>query len=178
MTIRNLFVLIMALGFSSSTALAQDPASQGEVVSGSSTSSSQKIQFGRDAITDMKETAEYVNGLLVAAQPEQDAVKIQCLNKKLSAVRALVQVSESALASMQEALSVGDDARADYEFRKIGVAKNKAVQFRGEADACVGEEGKAETQESAQYEGAELSETIADGNAGIGIDPPGVSPFE
>jgi hypothetical protein len=178
MTIRMLLVLAVALGISSPAALAQDPASQGEVVSGSSTSSSQKIQFGRDAIADMKETAQYVDGLLVTAQPEQDAVKIQCLNKKLSALRALVQVSESALASMQEALAVGDDARADYEFRKIGVAKNKANQFRGEADACVGEEGKAETQESAKYEGAELSETIADGNTGIGIDPPGVSPFE
>lgn len=159
-------------------ASAQDPGAVGTVGQSATLSSKEKISLARSAITEISEIEGYVANLLAQAEPEQDVVKIQCLNKKLAAVRAIVQVSDSALTQMTEALANGEDARADYEFRKIQTAQSKARQFRAEADICVGDEGQPETRTTVDFQGAELEEVIEDGNTGIGTDPPGVSPFE
>ena len=160
------------------TAAAQDAGAVGTVDQSATLSAKEKITFAQGSLDEMREASAYVTGLLTVAEPEQDVVKIQCLKKKLAAIGALIQVSESAMETMKEALAMGEDGRADYEFRKIGVAVGKARQFRAESDVCVGSEGQPETRTTVDYEGAELEEVIEDGNTGIGTDPPGTSPFE
>lgn len=144
----------------------------------SAISSKEMIGVSQAALKEIQEIEAYVSSLIAATASEQDPVKDQCLNKKLAAVRALIQVSEAAQKAMTEALAEADDDRADYEFRKIGVARDKARQFRSEADVCVGDEGQPETRTSVEYKGNQIETEIADGNDGIGTDPPGVSPFE
>lgn len=169
-----LTLLVVAPG----TAVAQDPGAVGTVDQRADLSAKEKISFAQTSLDEMREASTYVSGLLAVAEPEQDIVKIQCLKKKLAAIGALIQVSESAMETMKQSLAEGDDSRAEYEFRKIGVAVAKARQFRSESDVCVGSEGQPETRTTVDYEGAELEEVIEDGNTGIGTDPPGTSPFE
>ena len=110
-------------------------------------------------------------------------VEVLCVNNKLSAVRALVQVAGSANAGMLDALDAGDADRAEHEFRKIGVALTKARQFQAEADACSGDDGVTPGVTEVEVTNEGLSETddterIDDGNTAVGDEPPGTSPFE
>ncbi|MCB9761543.1 MAG: hypothetical protein H6739_16995 [Alphaproteobacteria bacterium] len=147
---------------------------------GTSSASAAKNQLSetQDALREMRGVAEYISDMLAKAENEGEPVKVQCINKKLATVRALVEVSESAALSMQEALADGNDARADYEYRKINVALTKARQARAEADACLGDEGDPETQTVVDYDEEEAEESIDAGNIDIGVDPPGTSSFE
>jgi hypothetical protein len=160
---------------------AQDAASQLE--QSNATSDKDKVRFASSAIDEMRETETYLAQALSAAEKGGDPVEALCVNNKLSAVRALVQVAESANAGMQDALASGDAQRADHEFRKVGVALTKARQFKAEADACSGDDGitPGVTEVEVTNEGLSESddtERIDDGNTGVGEEPPGSSPFE
>ncbi|MEE2751570.1 MAG: hypothetical protein VX519_09070 [Myxococcota bacterium] len=120
---------------------------------------------------------------LEQAEKDKDPVKIQCLTKKLSSTRALLEVSMAAQARMMEAIEMGASDKADHEFRRIAVALSKERQFLAEAEACTGESGKdsGQTQIEVVGEGVEVvdvTEPPADPGGDVGIDPPDTSPFE
>lgn len=172
---------LLGAGFVSAEAHAEDAASQLE--QSTATSDKDKVRFASSAIGEMAEIEGYLVELLAATEKGGDPIESLCVNNKLSAVRALVQVAGNANASMQDALASGDAERADHEFRKIGVALTKARQFKAEADACSGGDGVTPGVTEVEVTNEGLSESddteqIDDGNTGVGDEPPGTSPFE
>ncbi len=169
---------------SSSIAMAQDVGATGNLEQSTSTSPSEMVSFANEAVSEMGDAAQDVQKMLAAAEKESDVYQVQCLNKKLSAIAALAQVSESAKASMQDALAAGETERAEQEFRKLAVAQGKVRQFRAEAEACTRDDGTAPGDVSVDVSNEALAdssgdtESIDDGNFGIGDEPPSTSPFE
>ena len=154
----------------------------GELEQSSATSSKEKISFASSAIEEMSGASKDVAKMLADAEKEGDVFKVQCLNKKLAAIRALNEVSQSASANMQDAIGAGVSERADLEFRKIVVALSKVRQFRAEAEACLGEGGAAPGSVDVDVTNEELEETpedsIASGDVEVGVEAPGITPFE
>lgn len=175
--------LIGALS-TSSVAMAQDAAATGNLEQSTSASPKEMVAFANDAVSEMKDATQDVQKMLAAAEKESDVYQVQCLNKKLSAIAALAQVSESAKANMQEALAAGETERAEREFRKLAVAQGKVRQFRAEAEACTRDDGTAPGDVSVAVSNEALADssgdtsTIDDGNFGVGDEPPSTSPFE
>ena len=128
-------LLIAALGVPA--AQAQQPAS-GELETSTQLTDRERIHFAQGALWEISVGVDELGELLAAAEAEGDVIRIQCVTKKLAAVRSLHEVSQRAEAAMLEALAGGDTGRADQEFRKIAVALSKTRQFRAEAEHCVG----------------------------------------
>ncbi len=175
---------LCALGLAlSSTALAQDAGATGEIEASTELSDQDKTSFAADAVEEMRTADKDVSKLLADAERDGDVLTINCLTKKLAAIRSLVQVSESASVSMNDAMTAGNKPRADAEFRKVAVALSKARQFRAEAEACSGGGDGASGETLVDVEGdswglGDDTSALDDGNSDIGTDPPGTTPFE
>jgi len=173
--------LAVALIAISPPALAQDDA-KGQLEQSGSTSDKEKLEFAADAVGEMKEAVSDVSKKLANAEKENDDLKIQCLSKKLASIRSLSEVSETAQSSMEKALSSGDQALADAEFRKIAVALSKTRQFYAEAEACmVGSDTTPGVTDINVTSDALESDDLAlmdPGDIDIGVDPPDQSPFQ
>jgi len=121
--------------------LAQESGVVGDLERVATTTPQEKMSYAADTTEEMRQAIKDVSKMLEAARREGDLNKLQCLNNRLTSIRALLQVSESAEVSMKEALSSGETERADHEFRKITVARGKAQQLRAEAEQCITDTG-------------------------------------
>lgn len=167
----------------SAPAFAQSAGATGEIEASSELSPTEQSRFAAEALSEMKDADRDVARMLADAERDGDVLTINCLTKKLAALRSLVEVSESASATMNDALASGSKDRADAEFRKVAVALSKARQFRAEAEACSGggDAGDGETIVDLEGDAWGLTDdtsALDDGNTDIGTDPPGVTPFE
>ena len=110
----------------------------------------QMLEFGADALLEMRGAVKEVAKLLEIAEREKEDPRIQCLSKKLTTMRALLEVSEGSNVSLADAVKAGDIERAGHEFRKLTIALSKVRQFRSEADTCgggtTGQEGSTDVQ--------------------------------
>lgn len=108
----------------------------GELERTASSTPAEKITYASNAVTEMTEAVKTVSGLLETARKKGDADVMQCLNNRLTALKALLQVSEAAQGSMKSALESNNSELADHEFRKIAVAIEKTRQLLAEAQRC------------------------------------------
>ena len=143
----------------------------------------EKLRFAEKAVSEIQDGARRMSKAMEQAEKEKDPIKIQCISKKLSSTRALLEVSLSANARMKEAIQSGQMDRADHEFRKIAVALAKERQFLGEADACMGEGGQDAGQTRVEVVGetpelVDVTEPLDDPGTDMGFDPPDTSPFQ
>ncbi|MCB9764254.1 MAG: hypothetical protein H6739_31065 [Alphaproteobacteria bacterium] len=164
--------LALALG---APALAQDGPEATPV--GASTSADQLAQ-ARGAVESIRGHATYVEGLLKKARDANDEAAMTCLTPRAATLRALVEISEGALFSAQEALAEGEDGRAGLELRKIEVARSRGQALRAEAEVCVNPDAQAPPIVDPRYDGDDEGEDIDAANVDIGDDPPGTSSFE
>ncbi len=174
----SIFVLLATLGMAASPAIAQETA----VAAAPAVSSQQMVQQAKDALAEMSAIDAQVGKQLDEAEREGDAETVECIRLRKSKISALLAVSSLAQKDMNLALSSGQDARAEHEFRKITVAQAKVRQFQSEVQACTGEGSVADSSSSVDAE-SNLDEDddtqglgISDGV--VGVDPPGTTPFE
>lgn len=167
-----------------STVSAQDADEvRGQLERSASVNPQEKLSFTERAISEIQAAERSMSKALEQAEKDKEPIKIQCLTKKLSSTRALLEVSMGAQARMLEALEIGASDKADHEFRRIAVALSKERQFLAEAEACTGDSGKDSGQTQIEVIGEEVevvdvTEPPTDPGGDVGIDPPDTSPFE
>jgi len=150
-----------------------------EVERTASTSPQEKIAYAESSNNEIREAEKTISRLLEQARKDGDAEAIACLINKLTSVRALLQVSESAEASMRDAIAGGEEEKANHEFRKIAVAVSKTRQLLAEAQRCAADQDLAPGETYVDWEGGadggEFTDTLD--TIDTIIDPPAVSPF-
>lgn len=146
-------------------AIAQEPTGvSSEVERTASTSPQEKIAYAEASNTEIREAEKQISRLLEQARKDGDAEAIECLINKLTSVRALLQVSESAEVSMRDAIAAGEEEKANHEFRKIAVAVSKTRQLLAEAQRCAADQD------------LESGTTLVDWESGLdGITDPGTT---
>jgi hypothetical protein len=104
-----------------------------------------------------------VEGLLKDAENAKvkNVEQIECLTRKLTPLRALLEVSRQASNAMKQSLASNDGVHADQEFRKVAVALTKSREFLAEAQACAGDAG---------VERGETTATVTDGGDNLVTD--------
>ncbi len=181
---RIIVTLCMALCLAATPALAQEGGVSGEISRSSSTTPQEKLQYAADSNAEMRDSIKAVSKLLEGARRETNVERLQCLTNRLTAIRALVQVSEAAEIAMKESLSAGQAERADHEFRKIAVALTKCRQLLAEAERCMDDSGLRSGDTLLVVEGGITDDgDDTEGNEqdpfdDIGHDPPASSPFQ
>lgn len=139
---RSLTLPLLALGLAlGGPAYAQSTGISGELEQSASTSPKEKAQFVDGALAEIADGVKTVEGLLADAEKEKNVEQIECLTRKLTPMRALLEVSKQSSNAMRQNLASNDVVHADQEFRKVAVALTKTREFLAEAQACVGDSG-------------------------------------
>jgi hypothetical protein len=138
---RSLGILFAASLLFAGVAYADTPGVAGSLEQSSSTSPKEKVEFGTAAVEEISSAVKTVEKLLDQAQKDKNTEAIECLTRKLTPMRALLEVSRQSFNTMQLSLAASDTVHADQEYRKVAVALTKTRDFLAEAQACVGDTG-------------------------------------
>jgi len=182
---------LLGLSFGGDSAWAEPGSDDLKVVleDSTQTTSAEKRKYADTAQKKMQSAVKQLSKAMEDAERDREAVRMNCLSKKLASAKTLAEVADSAQKAMETAINEApnDDKameRAEHEYRKIAVALNKSLQFAAEGEACLGESGSAEGVTSVDVTRGNLdddddTEPIDDGSSGLlGVDPPDTSPFE
>lgn len=174
-------LLVPVLAFTS-VGQAQDPTGvTSDIERTATTSPQEKIAYAETSNEEIRDAERAINRLLEQARKDGDAEAIECLVNRLTSVRALLQVSESAETAMKDAIAAGTEEKANHEFRKIAVAVSKTRMLLAEAQRCASDQQVESGTTLVDWESAIADENDLDNldidDFDIGLDPPPVSPF-
>jgi hypothetical protein len=137
-----------------------------------------KLEAAADNIARMKAALKQVLSRAEQARNEKDVVKLNCVNEKLTQVKALIKVAEQADISLHESVA-SRDAAGEADFSKIAIARTKVDRLRAESEQCIGqlaymvdEKTTVEVDQPADLPGREA------GGAGLGVATRGDNPAD
>ena len=143
-------------------------------------SPSQMRKEAEESSQEMKGFVKKILGLIEKARAARDIVLLNCLNEKLTQMKALARVSDQANLNLQEFLAKDQVEGAVHERRKIALAEEKVKTLLGEAESCLGENGAGggKTTVSVQKPDYPGDPTHLDPPPGGDLEtPPSASPF-
>jgi len=164
--------------------MAQQSGMSGELERAGKVDPREMSNFARSSIEEIVAASKTIAKMVDQARRDGEMEEVNCLESRLSYVRALLMVTERANGSMREAQAAGMADRAEHEFRKMAVAVSKVRQFLAEAEACLGEGGSTpgttelDVNDGAGLEEEDPTEATDDPSAVVDEDPPNTSPFE
>jgi hypothetical protein len=136
---------LLACLLSSATGIGQstEPAGHGEALkveaASAHLSDKDKLSGAEDAVGEMQKTLRDVLDRVEEARKERDLVKLNCLNEKLTQVKALLRIAEQSFIGLQEAIARADPDQASHEYSKIDIARQRVTELRAEAEQCIGQ---------------------------------------
>lgn len=98
----------------------------------------EKLEAAAASIARMKAALKQVLGRAEQARNEKDVVKLNCVNEKLTQIKALIKVAEQADIALHESIATKDNGGA-AEFSKIAIARTKIDGLRADSEQCVGQ---------------------------------------
>ena len=98
-----------------------------------------KLSGGEEAVGEMQKTLRDVLVRVEEARKERDLVKLNCLNEKLTQVKALLRIAEQSYIALQEAIARADPDQSGHEYAKIEIARQRVTELRAEAEQCIGQ---------------------------------------
>lgn len=120
---------------------------------GNETSDVDKTTFAIEAISEMRDVVAELTELRDATD---DNVRSTCLDGKRQRVADLVEGAETASTKTIDHIAAGEDAKAEHEFRKVGVALVRARQLQAEAAIdCVVSEQDEDAAEQMGWTGSQ-----------------------
>ncbi|HSN90598.1 MAG TPA: hypothetical protein VLS93_05180 [Anaeromyxobacteraceae bacterium] len=118
-------------------ALAQPAPGAGRPASATAPDADRARRSGED-LARMRAAVKAVTERAEAARSEKDVVKLNCLNERLTQMRAFLRMAEQAEAARAEAAARKVPA-ADGDLSRVGVARAKVDALRAEAERCEGQ---------------------------------------
>jgi hypothetical protein len=114
------------------------PAGAAGPSTGSRTPDQEKLEAAADNIARMKTALKTVLARAEQARNEKDVVKLNCVNEKLTQIKALLKVAEQADVALHESLASRAGA-GEAEFSKVAITRTKVDRLRREAEECIGQ---------------------------------------
>jgi hypothetical protein len=102
------------------------------------TSDTDKLEAAAENVARMKTSMKQVLGRVEEARNEKDVVKLNCVNEKLTQIKALLKVAEQADIALHETIANKDGA-SESEFAKITIARSKVEGLRADSEQCIGQ---------------------------------------
>jgi hypothetical protein len=102
-------------------------------------SDKEKLSRSDDSVAQMQKMLREVLDRLEEARKERDLVKLNCINEKLTQVKALLRIAEQSYVGLQEAIARAANDNAEHEFAKIEIARQRVAELRAEAEQCIGQ---------------------------------------
>jgi ribosomal protein L9 len=142
------------------------------------TSDSDKLEAAADNLARMKAALKQVLGRAEQARNEKDVVKLNCVNEKLTQIKALIKVAEQSDITLHESVASKDIA-GEAAFSKIAIARTKVDGLRSESEQCIGqlaymvdEKTTVEVEQPGDLPGREVA------SIGLGVAKRGENPAD
>lgn len=103
-------------------------------------SSEEMLAKARGVLAQLDASSQNVSQMLRQAKEAKDAVKILCLDDKLSQLDVAKRSAADRVDSLGAAISSGNGERAEHDFAVIGALEERANALSAEANQCIGEE--------------------------------------
>lgn len=100
----------------------------------------QRLADGEAICAGMEPVARNVTQQLASAREKNDAVKILCLDDKLTQINIASKSANERLQSLRQAVTRQDAELAAHEHGILVVFKERVEQLSAEANQCIGEE--------------------------------------
>lgn len=102
-------------------------------------STQEKLTRSSEQLKRMKDTVKQTLLRLKGAREKQDIIQVNCVDDKLQAIQALLNISEDADRGLREAAAREDVEMINHEFTKISFTATRVENFRAEVEGCMGE---------------------------------------
>ncbi len=145
-------------------------------------SDKEKLKRADGAVGQMQNTLTLVLKYVGDARKDRDLIKLNCINEKLTQVKALLRLGEQSYVALQETVARGDEEGAIHEYAKIDLARRRVAELRVESEQCIGQmayvvdERTVVTVETP--EGLPDVTTNPTAAAPINYNPPALSPVQ
>jgi hypothetical protein len=74
------------------------------------------------------------------AKKDKDIIRINCLHDKLVQAKVNINIADTAIVSLEDAVRRHDEGASLYEFTRVTIVHQKAQVLENEAQQCVGED--------------------------------------
>jgi len=102
-------------------------------------SDAEKIRQSGDMLRRSRQNLKEVLEKLEEARNSKDILKLNCVNEKLTQIKGLLKVIESADVTLQENIAKRETSAAEQEFTKESVAFRRLEGLRAEVEECIGQ---------------------------------------
>jgi hypothetical protein len=99
----------------------------------------EKREAAAKFVAESKQVLVSVTGVLKEAREKKDIIRINCVNDKLTRIKALARSAEMTELYLREALTKKDDKTANTSYLKLTTALSKIRALKSEAEQCIGE---------------------------------------
>lgn len=147
-------------------------------------SSQERLSSSAEAIDRMRGVLVDVGALLEKTRTkDRDVLKLNCINSKLSAIKAFVKLAERANVALQGAASKKDQAGQTHQTKLILLADVRVQSLRDETQTCTSDDSVPYTGPSRtiiEIDGNILKDAPIDADTEVvPIEPlPEVSPYQ
>jgi len=145
-------------------------------------SDKEKLSRSEDAVALMQKTLREVLERVEEARKERDLVKLNCVNEKLTQIKALLRIGEQSQIALQEAVARAVEENAQHEFAKIEIARQRVTELRAESEQCIGQLAYVVDEKTVVT--VEVPQGLPDVTTGstvtqpVVINPPALSPVD
>ena len=129
---------LLVLLSASAMAWAAGPGVEGEIDQSTTSTPEEKATYASKAVEEIDAAVVTVTKLRDEAKKQKLQEAVDCLERKLTPLKAILEVAKASNGAMTRALADSDTVHAEAEFRKLAVAVSKAREFVQDAQQCVG----------------------------------------
>jgi hypothetical protein len=100
----------------------------------------EEMDQANGSLVRMETSSQAVARQLQQARAQRDAIKIACLNDKLSQIDVAVRSARDRKLALQSAVARNDVELSNHEFTMLTVLRQRVEQLTAEANQCIGED--------------------------------------
>jgi hypothetical protein len=96
------------------------------------------LDQGQDDLKQMQKGLQRVVQLQELARKQNDIIKLNCVNDKLVQIKAAINIAETSMTDLHEAIARNDDGARQHAFTKLTITNQKVQVLVTEAENCIG----------------------------------------
>ena len=98
------------------------------------------VSYSEEALDEMRGILKKALQMLADARKSNDAVRLNCVNEKVTQMKGILRVSEDAALALQEHMATNAIDKAQKELSKIRIGRTKLKESLTGASTCSGSE--------------------------------------
>ena len=98
------------------------------------------MSYSEEALGEMRGILKKAMQMLADARKSNDAVRLNCVNEKVTQMKGILRVSEDAALALQEHMATNAIDKAQKELSKIRIGRSKLKEALTGANTCSGSE--------------------------------------